>query len=89
METTIKYCNSSEFSELVAGDTFIDPEYDEETVLMVVNTCIDLVLKPDGEITKEGEYDGYAVDLTLGRIIGYNNSATVFEVESKLTAYRG
>lgn len=88
METTIEYRNMLEFSELVAGDTFIDPEYDEETVLMVVDTCMDVVLKPDGEITKEGEYDGYAVDLTLGRIIGYNNFTTVFKVESKLTAFR-
>ena len=88
MKTTIEFRNASEFSELVAGDTFIDPDYDDTTVLMVVDTCVDVVLKPDGEITKEGEYDGYAVDLTSGRIIGYNNSTEVFEVDSKLTTYR-
>lgn len=69
-----------EFGKLRNGDTFIDQEYDEDTVLVRVEACIDVVLETDEDTD---EYDGYAVDIQTGKVMGYykNNKVTPIEAE--------
>lgn len=76
--------NKVDFSTLKTGQTFIDPEYDNDTVLMVVEPAIDVDITTDREIAGR-EYAGYAVDLSTGAIIGYGSAEQVTPVDTILT----
>lgn len=75
-----------EFSKLRNGDTFIDQEYDEETVLVRVEACIDVVLEADEDVTDK--FDGYAVDIQSGRVMGYYKSDKVTPIEAEVVVQR-
>ena len=86
MKITINDTNAKRFDSLCVGDTFIDyQEFDEDTVLMVVDTCIDLNLEPDRLIAGSDEIRGYAVCLGSGTIYGYKADEMVIPVKSELT----
>ena len=86
MKITVNDTKKFKFEGLSVGDTFIDnQEFDEDTVLMVVDVCIDLILKPDSLITGSDEIYGYAVDLSSGTIYGYKADEMVIPVKSELT----
>lgn len=86
MKITVNDTNAKEFCNLYVGDTFIDnKEFDEDTVLMVVDVCIDLKLEADTLITGTDEIYGYAVDLSSGTIYGYKADEMVIPVKSELT----
>ena len=81
MNITFKNTNFVDFSTINRGDTFIDPDYDEGTILMrVAVSCCDVILNTDTDITDN--YDGYAVDIQTGGIIGYYNSVEVIPVKA-------
>lgn len=71
-----------EFGKLKNGSTFIDPEYDEDTVLMRVDTCVDVDLGTDTDISEE--FNGYAVNIQTGRIMGYYDTDKVVPVEAEV-----
>jgi hypothetical protein len=86
MKITVNDTNAKRFGDLYIGDTFIDnQEFDEDTVLMVVDVCIELKLEPDTLITGTDEIYGYAVDLSSGTIYGYKADEMVIPVKSELT----
>lgn len=86
MKIIVNDTKKFKFEGLSVGDTFIDnQEFDEDTVLMVVDVCIDLILKPDRLITGSDEIYGYAVDLSSGTIYGYKADEMVIPVNSELT----
>ena len=74
------------FDSLAMGQTFIDPEYDDGSILMVVEPAIDVQLTTDKE--DDVKYVGYAVDLSNGVIIGYESDEEVVPVNATLTAER-
>ena len=74
------------FSQLRDGDTFIDPDYDEGTVLICVSASPDVVLGTDCEA--EADYDGFAVDLDSGIILGYDNDTKVIPVEAEVVVQK-
>ena len=86
MEIIIKENEKVHFDTLKVGQTFIDPEYDDCDVLMVVGTTPDVKLSTDRN--DGAEYGGYAVDLSNGMILGYGTAEQVFPVVSTLTAER-
>lgn len=89
MKITVNDTIAKRFSDLYVGDTFIDTkEFDEDTVLMVVDVCIELKLEPDTLITGTDEIYGYAVDLSSGTIYGYKTDEMVVPVKSELTVTR-
>lgn len=86
MKITVNNTNTKRFDDLYVGDTFIDnKEFDEDTVLMVVDVCIELKLEADTLITGTDEIYGYAVDLSSGTIYGYKADEMVIPVKSELT----
>ena len=86
MKITVNDTNTKEFCNLYVGDTFIDTqEFDEDTVLMVVEVSIELKLEADTLITGTDEFYGYAVDLSSGTIYGYKADEMVVPVKSELT----
>lgn len=72
------------FGELHRGDIFIDPDYDEDTVIMCVDTCCDVVLTTDADVCDGTEYDGFAVDLNTGTVLGYDNDYKVIPVNAEV-----
>lgn len=73
-----------EFSALTIGQTFMDTEYDDCAVFMVVEPAIDVDITSDrGD---KAQYAGYAVDLTNGIIVGYGSAEQVIPVDATLTA---
>lgn len=89
MKISVNDTNAKRFDELFVGDTFIDTkEFDEDTVLMVVETCIELKLEPDTLIAGTDEFYGYAVDLSSGAIYGYKPGEVVIPVKSELIVTR-
>jgi hypothetical protein len=70
------------FGELKDGSAFIDPDYDENVALIVVSPAIDVVLITDCEVATD--YDGFAVDLSVGTVLGYNNDCEVIPVEAEI-----
>lgn len=86
MKITVNDTNAKRFDDLYVGDTFIDiKEFDEDTVLMVVDVVIELKLEPDTLITGTDVFHGYAVDLSSGTIYGYKADEMVIPVKSELT----
>ena len=75
------------FDILRAGQTFLDPDYDDSSVLMVVEPAIDILLENDME-DADAMYDGYAVDLSNGTIVGYRSAEEVVLVDATLTVRR-
>ena len=67
------------FGELKDGDTFIDPEYMEGTVLMKCGTDWDDLVKNDEE------FDWFAVRLDNGDIYGYKDNEKVIKVTVSAT----
>lgn len=84
MIMTFKTSNLEEFGTLIEGETFIDPEYDEGTVLIVVKPMIEVILQANKDITDGDEFDGFAADLRSGAIIGYHNSDEIIPVSTEL-----
>lgn len=82
MKITFKNTNEVDFSAIGYGNTFIDQEYDEGTILMCVRACCDVVLGTDTAITED--FDGYAVDIQTGEIMGYYNDAKVIPVKAEV-----
>ena len=82
MNITFKNTNLVDFSTIHRGDTFIDPEYDEGTILMRVTACCDVVLDTDTEITDT--FDGYAADIQTGEITGYYNDTKVIPIKAEV-----
>ena len=86
MKIVFNNFNEVKFSTIHRGGTFIDPEYDESTVLMRVEPCGDVVLETDEEIS--GSYDGYAVDIQTGEVLGYCNNYKVVPVKAEIRVER-
>ena len=84
----IVFNNSHEvnFSRVHRGDAFIDPEYDEGTILMCVEPCCDVVLRTDEDM--HTDYDGYAVDIQTGEILGYFNDTKIIPVKVEVRVER-
>ena len=83
MKITFKNTNEVDFCTIHRGDTFIDQEYDGGTILMCVDTCCDVILRNDEVMNNN--YDGYAVDIQTGEIIGYYNDTKVIPVKAEVT----
>ena len=86
MEIIIKEKKDVEFGTLSTGQTFIDNEYDADTVFMVVKPTIDVKIETFRD--DNAEYFGYAVDLSKGRVYGYGSAEQVTPVSTTLTAER-
>jgi hypothetical protein len=86
MKTTIK-TNEVPFSKLKIGDTYIDKDFDEDEIFMVVEPSLDVMLLPDKEIVGDTEFCGYGVSLTTGAIYGYPESELVIPVRAEVTGY--
>ena len=86
MKIEIKEDKKVTFDTLRLGQTFLDPEYEERAVLMVVEPAIDINLSTDRE--DDAIYAGYAVDLSNGVIMGYGSAEEVVPVDTTLTARR-
>jgi len=85
MNITFKNTNLVDFGTIHRGDTFIDPDYDEGTILMRVEAShCDVILSTDTDITYN--FDGYAVDIQTGEIMGYYNSVEVIPVKAEVIA---
>ena len=74
------------FGELQDGSTFIDPDYDEDVVLIAISPALDVVLGTDCEL--DADYDGFAVDLNTGTVLGYDNSCKVIPVEAEVVVQK-
>lgn len=83
MEIVFNTKNEIDFEILIEGDTFIDPEYDDGAVMIVVKPMIEVDLKANKKIVDD-EFYGYAVDLLTGALIGYNRTDKVIRVDAKL-----
>ena len=86
MKVTIKETNKVEFGTLRPGNTFIDPEFDDYAVFMVVEPGIEIIIKPDTDIVDEDEFYGYAVNLNDGGLFGFDKDTEVIPVNAELTA---
>lgn len=86
MTITFNNTNEVSFSAISYGGAFIDQDYDEGTILMRVRACCDVILDNDTEITDP--FDGYAVDIQTGEIMGYYNSTKVIPVKSEVIVKR-
>ncbi len=86
MEINIREKEKVQFDTLKIGQTFIDPEYDDYVVLMVVGTTPDVMVATDRD--DGAEYAGYAVDLSNGMILGYGSAEQIWPVDATLTADR-
>lgn len=87
MEIVFNSKNEIDFELLIDGDTFIDPEYDDCAVMIVIKPMIEVDLKANKKIVDDDFY-GYAVDLGTGALIGYKRTDKVIPVETKLTVER-
>ena len=86
MTITFNNTNEISFNAISYGGAFIDQEYDEGTILMRVRTCGDVVLNTDTDISDP--FDGYAVDVQTGEIMGYYNDTKVIPVKSEVIVKR-
>ena len=86
MTITFNNTNEVSFSAISYGGAFIDQEYDEGTILMRVRACGDIVLNTDTDISDP--FDGYAVDIQTGEIMGYYNDTKVIPVKSEVIVKR-
>ena len=86
MTITFNNTNEASFSAISYGGAFIDQEYDEGTILMRVRACGDIVLNTDTDISDP--FDGYAVDIQTGEIMGYYNDTKVIPVKSEVIVKR-
>ena len=73
-----------EFKTLSAGNTFIDKEFDDNTVFMVIEPSIEVDITPDRNLVDEDEFYGYAVDLMHGGVYGFSSDDMVLPVEASL-----
>ena len=78
--------NEVRFDTLKPGDTFIDKEYDEESVLVVVEPSLDVDLC-ESKLVEE-DYFGYAVDLSGGNLFGFTADTLVVQVKTEVTVFR-
>lgn len=79
--------NKVTFGTLKKGETFIDPDYDDEAIVIKVESFGDIHMTTDEDIA-EKEYDGYGVDPCLGMVIGYYNDDEVIPVRAEVTVFR-
>lgn len=86
MTITFNNTNEVRFDAISYGNAFIDQEYDEGTILMRVRACGDIVLDTDTDISDP--FDGYAVDIQTGEIMGYYNDTKVIPVKTEVIAKR-
>ena len=83
MKVTFKNTtNEVNFSTIGYGGTFIDQEYDEGTILMRVKAVCDVILGTDTVIADD--FDGYAVDIQTGEIMGYYDSTKIIPVKAEV-----
>ena len=75
------------FGTLKKGDTFIDPDYDNEAVIIKVEPCGDVEMAGDAELIDD-DFDGYGVDPYTGTVAGYYNSDKVIPVKAEVIIYR-
>lgn len=85
MKVTFKD-NEVRFDTLRVGQTFIDMDYDEDAVLMVVEASLDVDLGPSKLV--EEEIVGYAVELSGGGVYGFRADEMVVPVESEVIVKR-
>lgn len=70
------------FQELKHGDTFIDPNYDDEAIFVVVRESLDVSIKPEVE---SEEFFGYATAINdNGLVFGYKADEKVIPVDLKI-----
>lgn len=86
MKVAFKDTNVVNFSTIRCGGTFIDQDYDEDTILMRVKAYVDVVLGTDTAISED--FDGYAVDIQMGKIMGYYNYDEVIPVEAEVVVQK-
>ena len=86
MTITFNNTNEVSFSAISYGGAFIDQEYDEGTILMRVRACGDIVLDTDTDLSDP--FDGYAVDIQTGEIMGYYNDTKVIPVKTEVIVKR-
>lgn len=79
MEVTfIDERNKVDFKTLTPGDTFIDPEYDETTIFVVIEETFDTRISSDLE---DVTFDGYAAALNeCGKVYGYQAEEKIIPV---------
>jgi len=76
-EYNLQKNEETRFGNLKSGDTFLDrTEFEDDVVLMVIELAHGL---GDGD-----GFDGYALALDDGSIIGYRNSEPVVKIEAKI-----
>lgn len=88
MKITFKDKNEVTFGTLSRGATFINPEYDEEEVFVLVEPVMDVDIKPDTDIVDEDEYYGYAVSIREGYLMGFTINDKVIPVEVEVIVER-
>lgn len=86
MEILINDNRKVKFNTLMTGATFIDKEYDEDTIFMVVEPSIEVNITPDTDLVDVEEFCGYAVDLKNGGIMGYGPDEMVIPVKANVIA---
>lgn len=75
------------FDLLKKGETFIDPNYDDDTIIIKVEPCGDIHMTADEELTDK-EFDGYGVDPHTGSVLGYYNEDEVIPIRAEITVFR-
>ena len=78
--------NEVRFDTLKAGDTFIDNNYDRESVLMVIAPSLDVDLCESSLV--EETYAGYAVELCGGNLYGFTADTLVVPVKTEATVFK-
>lgn len=86
MEILINDNRKVKFNTLMVGATFIDKEYDEDTIFMVVEPSIEVNITPDTDLVDIEEFCGYAVDLKNGGVMGYGPDEMVIPVKANVIA---
>lgn len=84
MKITVSNNNTVKFINLRVGQTFIFPEFDDYNIFMVVEAGDDVIVKSDEEVVHNDEFDGYAVLLNNGEILGFKYDEEVIPVSSEL-----
>jgi len=86
MEILINDNREVKFNALMVGATFIDKNWGEDTIFMVVEPSIEVNITPDTDLVEVDEFCGYAVDLKNGGIMGYGPDEMVVPVKANIIA---
>lgn len=86
MKITINSTQRIPFERVPIGATFIDNlGFGDDEVLMRIDCCPNIVIV---DSSGNGNYIGYAVNFTNGKIYGYKAFEKVYLAESELVATR-